>query len=64
MQPLTPGDTLPMQQATNFRMDDESEKKSRKKTVGIVVGLIAGIIAIAAVAMALSVAARPRCPTS
>ncbi len=53
MQPLTPGNSGPMQQATNFRMDDESEKKSRKKTVGIVVGLIAGIIAIAAVAMAL-----------
>ena len=53
MQPLTPGNSGPMQQATNFRMDDDSEKKSRKKTVGIVVGLIAGIIAIAAVAMAL-----------
>lgn len=53
MQPLTPGNSGPMQQATNFRMDDDSEKKSRKKTVGIVVGLIAGIIVIAAVAMAL-----------
>ena len=53
MQPLAPGNSGPMQQATNFRMDDDSEKKSRKKTVGIVVGLIAGIIAIAAVAMAL-----------
>lgn len=53
MQPLTPGNSGPMQQATSFRMNDESEKKSRKKTVGIVIGLIAGIIAIAAVAMAL-----------
>lgn len=53
MQPLTPGNSGPMQQATSFRMNDESEKKSHKKTVGIVIGLIAGIIAIAAVAMAL-----------
>lgn len=53
MQPLAPGDSGPMQQPTNFRMDDEPGKKSRKKTVGIVVGLIAGIIAIVAIAMAL-----------
>ena len=52
MQPLNPGNSGPMQ-ATSFRMDDASEKKSRKKTIGIVVGLIAGIIAIAAIAMAL-----------
>ena len=43
MQPLTPGNSGPMQQATNFRMDDDSEKKSRKKTVGIVVGLLSHI---------------------
>lgn len=52
MPAVGPGTSGPMQ-ATSFRMDDESKKKSNKKTIGIVVGLIAGIIAIAAIAMAL-----------